>query len=78
MSATGVIEKAVSELNKANEKSRNNLLNKVRFGQIAELSAALVCITPESDLQVWESRHRYEMMLARSILDHLSPKWNQN
>lgn len=72
-----VIEKAIAALTAANEKSRNHLLNNVRASQITQLSSSLIGVTPETNLQVWESWNGYNLVLARAVLSDLIPGWNR-
>lgn len=77
MTGPEVVAYAMKVLEETSQKSRNVELNKVRQSQFLELSSALVGLTPETDLDVWESRNRYKRQLAVKLLDDLLPGWNR-
>lgn len=77
MNGPEVVAYAMQVLEETSQKSRNVELNKVRHSQFLELKSALVGVTPETDLEVWESRNRYKRQLAVAILNDLKPGWNR-
>ena len=77
MTGDEVVAHAISVLLDTIHKSNNELLNKVRSVQLNELRVALLTWTPEAPQGSWEASHQSQMVLARAILDDLTPGWNR-